>query len=91
MVGLRSTELDWTWIEQGSCRGEDQALFFGDHNERPGRRRAREERALAVCRACPVRARCLEHALTAPERHGVWGAHTEDQLALLRRRQRVPA
>jgi len=35
--------------------------------------------------------RCLEHALNAPERHGVWGAHTEDQLALLRRRHRVSA
>lgn len=35
--------------------------------------------ALAVCSSCPVRTTCLDHALTAPERFGVWGGTTAEQ------------
>ena len=33
--------------------------------------------AKAVCRACPVRAECLEAALQRHETHGIWGGATE--------------
>ncbi|MFD4196750.1 WhiB family transcriptional regulator [Amycolatopsis thermoflava] len=33
--------------------------------------------AVRVCGHCPVRRRCLQHALTAPENYGVWGALSE--------------
>lgn len=33
----------------------------------------------AVCRACPVRRACLEHALATGERHGMWGGLTPRQ------------
>ncbi|WP_199922092.1 WhiB family transcriptional regulator, partial [Kitasatospora aureofaciens] len=35
--------------------------------------------AIKVCLGCPVRRRCLEHALTAPEDHGIWGGTTRNQ------------
>lgn len=29
---------------------------------------------VAACRACPARQECLEYALAADERYGIWGA-----------------
>ncbi|MDT2005832.1 WhiB family transcriptional regulator [Rhodococcus opacus] len=40
--------------------------------------------AKQVCRGCPVRAQCLDHALEARESHGIWGGYTEDE------RRRLP-
>jgi WhiB family redox-sensing transcriptional regulator len=36
-------------------------------------------RAKAVCESCPVRAECLNHAVRAGERYGVWGGLTSDE------------
>ena len=33
--------------------------------------------AKAICSTCPVREACLEHALSAREREGIWGGATE--------------
>lgn len=44
------------------------------------------EPAKAVCRRCPVREDCLDHALTPPvERFGVWGGLSERERRRLRR------
>lgn len=43
-----------------------------------------EETAVGVCRACPVRAECLQYALAADERFGVWGGLSETERAGLR-------
>ncbi len=40
-------------------------------------------RAKAVCRACPVRRECLDWAVEANERAGVWGGTTPDERAQL--------
>ena len=37
----------------------------------------REAAATALCRACPVRRECAQHALTMQEPYGVWGGLTE--------------
>ncbi|MCF2527509.1 WhiB family transcriptional regulator [Yinghuangia sp. KLBMP8922] len=66
----------------------DAALFFGDDQERPGERRARERVAKKVCISCPVRRLCLDHALTVPERRGVWAGMGEtERAALLREKE----
>ena len=45
---------------------------------------------VAECYACPARLKCLEHALTVGEPHGIWGGWTEEQRAeLSSRRERV--
>ncbi len=70
-----------------ACEGMDPALFFGRDGERQDEREIREREARTVCAGCPVRDRCLETALAAPEKHGVWGGLNEDERATLRKRE----
>ena len=67
----------WDWQRNGACRGRDSAQFFHPDGERGASRLRREIAAKAVCQACPVRAECAAHALTAREPYGVWGGFTE--------------
>lgn len=41
-----------------------------------------------ICNRCPVRDECLEHALSLPERHGVWGGLSARQLSRARAERR---
>ena len=65
----------WSWQLHGSCLDSPAELFFPD-NDRRADRREREEQAKRICRDCPVLARCRDHALSVPERYGIWGATT---------------
>jgi WhiB family redox-sensing transcriptional regulator len=77
------------WQEEASCQGMDATLFFGDDSERPGERRARERVAKKVCMSCPVRLLCLDHAMSVPEKRGVWaGLGETERAALLRDQER---
>lgn len=44
-----------------------------------------EEQSLEACRRCPVQPECLDYALAADERFGVWGATTATQRRAVRR------
>jgi len=68
----------WAWQLQGACRTADPDLFFHPEGERGPRKTRRDEAARAVCVACPVLARCRDHALAVREPYGVWGGLTED-------------
>ncbi len=71
------------WQDQAACAGTEPGRFFASDE------RAQRE-ALELCRGCPVREACLEHALRHGERYGIWGGlreHERQQLA--RRRRRV--
>lgn len=67
------------WMLQAACRGMDPALFFPP---RGGNEQCRE--ALAVCDRCPVRAECLDYALSEPSLVGIWGGASD------RARRRMP-
>jgi WhiB family redox-sensing transcriptional regulator len=41
--------------------------------------------AKAVCRACPAQAECLDWAVQADERAGVWGGTSPDERTQIRR------
>lgn len=69
----------WDWQLKGLCRGQDSSLFFHPDNERGAARAAREERAKAICVACPVLKKCRAHALAVKEPYGVWGGMGEDE------------
>ena len=66
----------FSWQLHGSCQEFPAELFFPEEEKRKRIRREREEQAKRICRDCPVLATCREHALTTPERYGVWGAMT---------------
>lgn len=68
------------WRDYAACKGVDPDLFHpprgGDH-----------QRALRVCRACPVADHCLEYALSVNPRddQGIWGGTSQEQRKRLRK------
>ncbi len=66
----------WSWQLRARCQAFPTELFFPEEEKRKRIRREREELAKRICRDCPVRELCRDHALRTPERHGVWGAMT---------------
>lgn len=67
------------WAARAECRGEDPALFFpGPDDDTLA--------ALSICARCPVRQECLEYAIEARERFGIWGGTTERQRRRMVRR-----
>lgn len=80
---------DWQWQQHGACGGLEESRFFHPENERGSERQRRESAAKQVCRACPVLARCREHALLVGEPYGVWGGLGEgERRAILGERRR---
>ena len=57
---------DLTWQDKALCAETDPEAFFP---EKGGSTRE----AKRTCRACEVRAECLEVALVNDERFGIWG------------------
>jgi WhiB family redox-sensing transcriptional regulator len=78
------------WVEQAACAGVDPDLFFpdrgaslaGDVDEHVDVADARR-----VCAGCPVRVECLEYALEAGEKFGVWGGTSEKERRAMRRQR----
>ena len=82
---------DWKWQDDARCRGEDLVLFFGPDNERQPQKDIRERKAKAICAQCPVRAACLDYALSRPEKYGIWSLNEDERAAERRRRMRRAA
>jgi len=76
--------VDYAWQQNAACLGTSGELFLGPDDERPRERARREALAVILCAACPVRRACLDHALTVPERHGVWGGTTPAERSEMR-------
>lgn len=71
------------WRELGACRGLEPSIFYPDDD-------GDAEDAKAVCQQCSVRVACLEFALAAREKQGVWGGATErERRRLIRQRRRT--
>jgi WhiB family redox-sensing transcriptional regulator len=70
---LRAPILDERpWAVFAACRDADSDLFFPLTKDQ-------ESQAVAICGICPVLDDCLDYALDAGERYGVWGGTTERQ------------
>lgn len=66
------------WQSRAACRGPESWLFFPPaYPERKEERDARESRAKGICAECPVRAECLDYAISIREPHGIWGGLNE--------------
>ena len=70
--------IDEAWQVRAACRGPQASVFFPPAQfERKDEKLAREERAKAICRTCPVCEPCLAYALRIREPHGIWGGMNE--------------
>lgn len=87
-VETRDRDEYWPWQLRGRCLEFPSDLFFPEGEPRRDRRR-HEEQAKRICRDCPVLARCREHAMSTPERYGIWGATTPRERGILPTRGRV--
>lgn len=67
---------EWDWQLDARCRGLATDMFFSSEHDAGAQHAEREETAKGICRACTVRRRCLRHALSFGETHGIWGATT---------------
>jgi WhiB family transcriptional regulator, redox-sensing transcriptional regulator len=76
---------DHAWRSDAACLDEDPELFFPEGESERYQRQI--EAALEVCAACPVSAECLDYALDADQRTGIWGGTTAEH----RRRIRLGA
>lgn len=66
------------WVVFSACRDKDSDLFFPET-------KSAEAEALAICATCPVQLECLEYAIEAEIRFGVWGGMTEKERRRLAR------
>lgn len=75
--------------ETASCLTTDPELFFPQEREYSNGKIYNVYENLAeakkICETCPLRMKCLEHALRNAE-YGIWGGTTEEQRQTLRRR-----
>ncbi|MGH2828849.1 MAG: WhiB family transcriptional regulator [Actinomycetota bacterium] len=73
-------DLEDGWQTLARCRGADATLFFSPAAvESKDEKDAREAKAKAICRECPVRADCLDFALYTREPYGIWGGMNETE------------
>ncbi len=75
------------WQEEAACNSYPNVVFFGEEGESELERQARERRAKAVCRQCPVLESCLEFAMETNQKYGIWGGLTDKERASLKRRR----
>ena len=75
---LAGLDDDQSWRAQAVCRGVSPELFYGERGSNDWKH------AKAVCQTCPVREPCLDHAIRAGERLGVWGGLSEKERQPLR-------
>lgn len=66
------------WQLHARCRYEDPSLFFHPDGERGWARKNRQQRARAICAACPVARECGEYSISFQEAFGTWGGLSED-------------
>ncbi len=73
-----------SWRAHAACADSDPRLFFPAATTGWAETVAQTGRARKVCSGCPVRAACLDWAMSTGQRSGVWGGR------LFRSVERVP-
>lgn len=68
---------------QPLCRQFDPDTWFPTGNSGPALQEA--EKAKSICRQCPIRMECLEHALVTRAEFGIWGGYDERERRLMMR------
>lgn len=76
------------WREQALCSTEANTKLFFPVGV-TGTAEVQIEHAKAVCVVCPVKASCLEFAITTNQEYGIWGGTSEEERRVLRRAWRA--
>ena len=76
--------MDTEWMAAGKCREVHPSTFFPSDG-------VGVEFARRICAECPVKAMCLEYALTNRIDHGVWGGASERERRRILRQRRLTA
>jgi WhiB family transcriptional regulator, redox-sensing transcriptional regulator len=71
------------WRTRAACVDADPELFFPEGTSDPA-----IDRAKRICTDCPVRARCLDWALSHGAYFGIWGGRTEAERHAMRGSER---
>jgi WhiB family redox-sensing transcriptional regulator len=74
------------WHQRALCAEIDPELWFPDKGDSKSSATAKH-----LCQLCPVKAECLEEALTEGRDFGVWGGTTERERRALRRNMKEAA
>ena len=77
--------MNLAWRQQARCRGVDPATFYPVSDEDDALE------AKEICAECPVREPCLEYAITAREKDGIWGGMTARERRRMIRQRRKSA
>lgn len=72
------------WHRRAACANKPTAWWYADIKDDNNALTPSARKALSKCFTCPVRRKCLTHALTYPEYWGIWGATTEHQRRRIR-------
>jgi WhiB family redox-sensing transcriptional regulator len=86
-----SLTLPGRWAEWALCAQADPDAWFPEKGQH-----AQAKTAARICRACPVRAQCLDYALSGADTWGgittgIWGATTPQERGRLRQQKTVAA
>ncbi len=81
-----------TWRDEARCAAPelDPNWWFADPSEEDDPAdiaQARQQMCAArdICRLCPVRSECLEHAMYRPFLYGIWGGLSGEERTTLRK------
>lgn len=86
LTSIRPIASDWDWQQEGECRKYDPETFFLEPLLRGSAKQKKIVAAKKICVPCPVKDKCLNHALVIPEDYGVWGGLSEEEREILRAR-----
>jgi WhiB family transcriptional regulator, redox-sensing transcriptional regulator len=75
----------YDWRDDALCAQTDPEVFHPVVKGSGSTKQAMQ--AKAICARCDVRTQCLEYALSADERYGVWGGLSESERRKFKRRQ----
>jgi WhiB family transcriptional regulator, redox-sensing transcriptional regulator len=86
---LNALSLPGPWAERALCAQADPDAWYPEH-------RAQAVVAKRICAACPVRAQCLEYALSGADTWrgittGIWGGTTPRERSRLRQTRKAAA
>lgn len=83
IIGLIAAASKEPWTADALCQETDPEIFFPIQGGNP-------IAAKLICRACRVRAECLEFAVRNNEGYGIWGGLTEKERRGLKHERKAP-